>query len=267
MPDLDTVNRWREDKVPRIDADGAKVGTIGDVYVDGETGQPEWALVDTGLLGMKPTFVPLAQAREVDQGLQVPYTKAQIKDAPGSAASGELAQQDEARLYQHYGLADSTAQSGSGLGTEARPAVGEERQRGGEGESGSARDDAMTRSEEELRVGTTQRERGRARLRKYVVTESVTTTVPVEREEARLEREPITDANVDQAMRGPELTEGEHEVVLREEEPVVEEQVVPKERVRLDKEAVTDEREVAEEVRKERIDYDGTDEPGTDQPR
>ena len=68
-------------------------------------------------------------------------------------------------------------------------------------------------------------------------------------------------------MRGQELTESEHEVVLREEEPVVEKQVVPKERVRLEKETVTDEREVAEEVRKERIDYDDTDDPGTEQPR
>ena len=95
MPDLDTVNRWRDRKMPLLDADGAKVGTIGDVYVDAETAQPEWALVEAGLLGTKSTFVPLAQAREVDQGLQVPYTKAQIKDAPGPAASGELAQQDE----------------------------------------------------------------------------------------------------------------------------------------------------------------------------
>ena len=97
----------------------------------------------------------------------------------------------------------------------------------------------MTRSEEELRVGTTERERGRARLRKYVVTEQVERTVPVRREEVRVEREPITDANVDQAMDGPEISEEEHEVVLHEEEAVVEKRVVPKERVRLDKETVT----------------------------
>ena len=267
MPDLDAVSRWRDRNLPVIDADGTKVGTISDIYVDTETGQPEWALVDTGLLGMKSTFVPLTQAREADEGLQVPYTKAQIKDAPAPEASGELAHQDEARLYQHYDLAYSTARSDTGLGTEAGTAAGGKRQRGGAGEAGTAPDDAMTRSEEELQVGTTQREHGRARLRKYVVTENVTTTVPVEREEARLEREPITDANVDPAMRGPELTESEHEVVLHEEEPVVEKQVVPKERVRLEKETVTDEREVAEEVRKERIDYDDTDDPGTEQPR
>jgi uncharacterized protein (TIGR02271 family) len=116
----------------------------------------------------------------------------------------------------------------------------------------------MTRSEEELRVGTAPRERGRARLRKCVVTEDVQQTVPVSREEVRVEREPVTDANVEQAMAGPEITEGEHEVVLHEEEPVVEKRAVPKDRVRLEKDTVTDEREVTEQVRKERIESEGT---------
>ena len=79
-------------------------------------------------------------------------------------------------------------------------------------------DDAMTRSEEELRVGNdAARESGRARLRKYVVTEQVEMTVPVQREEVRVEREPITDANVGEATAGPDISEEEHEVVLHEE--------------------------------------------------
>jgi uncharacterized protein (TIGR02271 family) len=119
----------------------------------------------------------------------------------------------------------------------------------------------MTRSEEELRVGTAQRERGRVRLRKYVTTEQVHQAVPVQRERVRVEREPVTDANRDAATSGPELSEAEHEVILREEEPVVEKRVVPRERVRLDKDTVTDQERVAEEVRKEQIDVD--DEEGT----
>ena len=120
----------------------------------------------------------------------------------------------------------------------------------------------MTRSEEELRVGTTRRERGRVRLRKYVTTEQVQQTVPVRRERVRVEREPITDANLDAATSGPEIAEAEHEVVLREEEPVVDKRVVPKERVRLDKDTVTDEERVTEELRKEQIDVQ--DEEGTE---
>jgi stress response protein YsnF len=72
-----------------------------------------------------------------------------------------------------------------------------------------------------------------------------------------VEREPITDGNVDQALDGPEISEEEHEVVLHEEEPVVEKRTVPKERVRLDKDSHTEDVEVSEEVRKERIDAEG----------
>ena len=111
----------------------------------------------------------------------------------------------------------------------------------------------MTRSEQELRVGTRQREAGRARLRKWVETEHVATTVPVERETVRIEREPITDANVDQALRGPEISQGVHEVTLMEEEAVAATETVPKERIRMEKDTVLDEEQVAGEVRKERV--------------
>jgi uncharacterized protein (TIGR02271 family) len=123
--------------------------------------------------------------------------------------------------------------------------------------SGPTTDDAMTRSEEELRVGTTQRERGRARLRKYVVTEEVHQTVPVQREEVRVEREPITDANIDDALDGPAISEEEHEVTLHQEEVVTEKRAVPKERVRMHKETVTDEQEVSEELRKKQRETEG----------
>jgi uncharacterized protein (TIGR02271 family) len=117
----------------------------------------------------------------------------------------------------------------------------------------------MTRSEERLNVGTERQATGRVRLRKYVTTENVTQTVPVQREEVRIEREPITDANRGDALAGPDISEEEHEVVLHEERPVVEKETVPVERVRLDKETVTDEVTVDEEVRKERIETDGDD--------
>ena len=132
--------------------------------------------------------------------------------------------------------------------------------------SGPTTDDAMTRSEEELQVGTQARERGRARLRKYVTTEQQQVTVPVSREEVRVEREPITDANVGQAMDGPALSEEEHEVVLTEERPVVTTEAVPVERVRLSKDQVQQEQTVTTDVRKEVIDTDvdgGTTTTGT----
>jgi uncharacterized protein (TIGR02271 family) len=145
------------------------------------------------------------------------------------------------------------------VGTEGYDDAGASRGAVGHDTSGPTTDDAMTRSEEQLHVGTESRETGRARLRKYIVTENVTQTVPVSREEVRVEREPITDANAGAALDGPDLSEEEHEVVLREERPVVEKETVPVERVRLDKETVTDQETVSEEVRKEQIETDGDD--------
>jgi uncharacterized protein (TIGR02271 family) len=123
--------------------------------------------------------------------------------------------------------------------------------------SGPTTDDAMTRSEERVHAGTETVEAGRARLRKYVTTEQQQVTVPVTREEVRVEREPITEANYDKAMDGPELSEEEHEVVLTEERPVVTTEAVPVERVRLAKDQVQDEQTVNVDVRKEQIEMEG----------
>jgi uncharacterized protein (TIGR02271 family) len=107
-----------------------------------------------------------------------------------------------------------------------------------------------------VQVGTQRVESGRARLRKYVVTENVTQTVPVSHEEVVLEREPITDANIGNAMDGPAISEEEHEVVLHAERPVVAKEAVPVERVRLDTDTVTEQRTVTEQIRKEQIELD-----------
>jgi uncharacterized protein (TIGR02271 family) len=95
-----------------------------------------------------------------------------------------------------------------------------------------------------------------------VVTEQVEQTVPVQREEVRLEREPITDANVDAATSGPDISDEEHEVTLYEEEVVTEKRAVPKERVRMDKQTVTEDQTVSEEVRKEQIETEGDTKTG-----
>jgi uncharacterized protein (TIGR02271 family) len=268
MPDIDTVRNWQGRTM--VDRDGDKLGTIDAIYLDDDTSQPEWATVTTGLFGTKTTFVPLAQARAVGDSVQVPYQKDQVKDAPSMEDDGQLSQDDEAELYRHYGLDYTQHRSDSGLpaGTTGQDIDPRDRDRDGvydhvqdgavgRDTSGPTTDQAMTRSEEELRVGTRAREAGRVRLRKYVTTEQVTQTVPVQREEVRLEREPITDANIDAATSGPDISEEEHEVTLHEETPVVEKRVVPRERVRVDTDTVTDQRQVGEEVRKEQIEVEG----------
>ena len=247
-----------------VDEAGEKIGKVDELYYDQEGGQPEWALVNTGLFGTKKTFVPIRSANPTGEDLQVPVSKAQVKDAPRVDADQELSEEEERRLFEHYGVPYTSEGSTTAQGapnTAGRATGNGAGETGGPGHdvSGPNTDDAMTRSEEELRVGTTQRESGRARLRKYVVTEQVQTTVPVRHEEVRVEREPITDANVDEAMSGADISEEEHEVVLHEEQPVVEKRAVPKERVRLDTETVSEEHEVSEEVRKEQIEAEGTD--------
>jgi uncharacterized protein (TIGR02271 family) len=258
------VTEWRGQEL--LDNDGEKIGKIEEIYLDTETDQPEWALVKTGLFGGKGTFVPLQQANPTGDGVQVPFEKSHVKDAPNIDPDGQLSHAEERKLYEHYSLDYGDSQSGSGTGTGDRVGNGDgDRDRDREGTvgrdtSGPTTDDAMTRSEEELRVGTTERESGRARLRKYVVTEDVQKTVPVRREEVRVEREPITDANVDDATEGPAISEEEHEVTLHAEEAVVEKRAVPKERVRLDKDVVQEEQQVSETVSKEQIEVDGADE-------
>jgi uncharacterized protein (TIGR02271 family) len=255
MPDIDTARTWQGRTL--VDRDGGRIGSIDAIYLDDDTGQPEWALVNTGLFGTKSSFVPLAQATEDHSDVRVPYDKQLVKDAPRIDPDGRLSEAEERRLWRHYGMDYDR--------TTRRRATGKDAV--GRDTSGPTTDDAMTRSEEELRVGTAQRERGRVRLRKYVTTEQVQQTVPVQRERVRVEREPITDANRDAATSGPEISEAEHEVILREEEPVVQKRVVPKERVRLDKDTLTDEERVAEELRKEQIDVDNEDTIGGRQER
>src|SRR5215203_2203205 len=234
MPTTEQVREWRGADL--VDRDGDKIGSIEEIYLDAQSNEPEWALVNTGLFGTKSTFVPIRDASREGDDLQVPVEKAQVKDAPSIDPDGQLSQQEESELYRHYGLDYS-----SGGDVDGR---------------GDSDDDAITRSEEELRVGTAQRESGRVRLRKYVETEEVEQTVPVQREEVRVEREPITDDNRDAALSGPDISEDEHEVVLHEEEVVAEKRAVPKERVRLEKDQVTDDRQVSDTLRKEQVEVD-----------
>ncbi|MEO3936718.1 PRC and DUF2382 domain-containing protein [Dermatophilaceae bacterium Soc4.6] len=252
--------------------DGEKIGGVGQVYLDDQSGQPSWVTVKTGMFGTKESFVPVDQAQLTSQGLQVPYGKDQVKDAPQVEADGRITPDEEAELYRHYGLtqpaqSEETAlydqesdrsAAGSGRGDRDGDGVYDDVEGRTEGQdtSGLTTDEATTRSEEQLKVGTEKVATGKARLRKYVVTEQQTVTVPVTREEVRVEREPITEADqatIGKAMDGPAISEEEHELVLHEEQVVVEKQAVPVERVKLGTETVTEDRQVTEEVRKEQI--------------
>ena len=276
--DIDTILSGRGHV---LDSHGSKIGSVGQVYLDDQTQDPSWVTVKTGLFGTSESFAPLQGANVNGNDVTIGYTKDQVKDAPRIESDGDLSPEEEIRLYRHYGLSGHTGQThqndrkgdfpGDKTGTTAGVGTGTSRnehgyQAGDErvdrkdapgtvgyDTSGPTTDDAMTRSEEQLHVGTERREAGRARLRKYVVTENVTKTVPVTKEKARLVTEPITDANRGDALDGPAISEEEHEVVLKEDRVVVDKEAVPVERVRMDKETVTEQETVTDEVRKEKI--------------
>ena len=105
----EAVGSWRGRHA--VDSDGDKIGSIDEIYMDAETGKPEWLAVSTGLFGSKVSFVPIAEASEANGDVRVPYDKQQVKDAPNAEADGELSQEEEAALYGHYGLDYSEARS------------------------------------------------------------------------------------------------------------------------------------------------------------
>jgi uncharacterized protein (TIGR02271 family) len=185
----------------------------------------------------------LDDASDLTQG-PTPTTRARMRATDDDPASGQPA--TDARTREG-GDMDMDAR---GTGMADAPPVGDDL-------SGPETDNAMTRSEEELQVGLERREAGRVRLRKWVETEQQTRTVPVQHEEVRISREPVTDANMGRAMDGPAISEEEHEITLTRDEPVASVEAHPVERVRLDKESVTEQQEVSGEVRKERIEVEG----------
>jgi hypothetical protein len=292
-PNIETARGWLGRVM--VDRDSKKIGEVVDIYLDNETGRPEWAVVRTGLFGMRSTFVPLADTREVGDELQVPHRRSQVKEAPNIEPDGQLSEVEEAELYRHYGLDYDTVMLDSGApaaqtragpagqpdqpqGTDqagataihlpkpASPSAGELSDTGIDAEprtptpeSGSPGLDrqpeaSVTESEQGRRdardelsatgggepvgpagqdqfpvgegvsrpfvyetpgrpagsAGTRRRQPGQVRLRRYLVTEVVTETEAGQRHEVRVQREPVSDAEVDAVLTAPD----------RQDEPV-----------------------------------------------
>lgn len=298
------------------DNEGEKVGSVGRVYVDDDTGKPDWVTVKTGMFGMKESFVPLAGARRVGSDLHVSHSKDTVKEAPRVDADAHLSVAEEEELYRHYGLTRKSGNlgdtgKGTGTGADARTVAGTGAMgAAGAGAAGTARStgtppnakattgagaagmagtgkhrdtdmsatsrplagagagtsraadlsgkEEMIRSEEQLHVGTEEYESGRARLHKYVVTEEVTRSVPVSHEEVRVVREPLRPG--EKVAGTTDFGEQDVEVTLHAERATVRKEAVPVERVRLETNKVTEQKEVSAEIRKEKIDYgDGKD--------
>jgi uncharacterized protein (TIGR02271 family) len=227
-------------------ADGDKIGSVEELYVDDQTGRPEWLGIGTGMLGTKRVLVPVVGLEQSDDGFRVPYSKDQVKETP-EIDGDEISQETESRLYSHYGLEYSESRSDSGLPEGGAPS-GKASSRASVGEAD------VVRSEEELDVQKRDVERGRARLHKWVETEPVNMDVDLHQETARVTREPI-----EQPVSGADIGEDEVEVELRGEEATVQKQAVAKERIALEKDVETERQTISDEVRKERVEVEGDD--------
>ena len=254
----DDITRMQNAEV--VDQNGDKVGSVGQIYLDDQTQRPTWVTVKTGLFGTKETFVPLDQASQDGERIRVPYTKDFIKDAPNMDADHHISESEEDELYRYYNMSqergyadtdvnrrDDAAVAGTTARTDVREGEARDRDMRDRNDDGS-----VVRREEELRVGTERVETGRVRLRKHVVTEQETVSVPVEREEVHVTREPVRDGEVGGRIGGDE----EVSVTLHEERPVVDKQTVAKERVGLDTETHRDTEQVSAEVRKEQVEVE-----------
>jgi stress response protein YsnF len=237
------------------DATGAKIGTVEHFYVDDRTGAPSWVAVTTGMFGTRRSVVPALDATFTDGALRLPVALDAVKSAP-HLTGDHLSPDDEATLRQHYSRDQDTDQDvrqDTGAGDET-PSTGPRH---------AARDDdGMTRSEERLVAGTERVATTRARLVKYVVTEEVQITVPIRREEIRIEQVPldapddgpgetlVSDQPAGTAAGGGGLPD---EIILHRERPVVTVEVVPTERVRVRTAVVEGQETVSGQVQREQI--------------
>ena len=282
---------------PAYGADGSKLGTIEAFFADDRTGAPTWVAVSTGLFGTRHSIAPVADATFSDGALQLPVTSDAVKSAPPMTGD-HLDPADEETLRRHYGLADPAsvvdtappvppadtappvspplpvdATRAIGTTPPVTPPVAPGPRHSADREDTApapGTDGAMTRSEQQLRVGTERVATTRARLVKYVVTEDVQITVPIRREEIRVEQVPI-DEPVDSDVRGGETLVSDpaptagglpDEIILHTERPVVSVEVVPVERVRLRTELVEGQESVTEQVQREQIVVDQDRLPG-----
>src|ERR671920_2277202 len=90
-------------------SDGDKIGKVGQVFLDDQSGRPEFVTVNAGLFGTSETFIPVSGASFTGDRLEVPYTKDKVKGAPNVGVdSGHLDESEEQRLYDYYGMGYGT---------------------------------------------------------------------------------------------------------------------------------------------------------------
>jgi uncharacterized protein (TIGR02271 family) len=260
------------------DPAGDKIGTVEHFFVDDRTGAPTWVAVTTGLFGTRHSVVPAHDASFADGGLRVNVARDAVRSAPHVPDTGRLDPAVESDLRRHYGLestgAEPPTQPIEPTAAPVAPPVPTGRHAAHDEPPGPVAvpdaqvaaahqepaDGGMVRSEERLRVRTEQVAARRVRLVKYVVTEEVQVTVPLRREEVRIEELPLEGSPEPLGEEETLVAQGHapaaglpDEIVLHAERPVVSVEVVPVERVRLRIEEVAGQEHVSDRVQREQI--------------
>ena len=243
MQDAMTVEALAQARgLPVYDSDEDKIGEVEEIFYDDASDRPEWLGIGTGFFGTKRVLVPVEGAEMTADGVYVRYSKAQVKDSP-DIDSDEIDTGTEQALRSYYELGETSGASlDQGLPRGAADTPGDV-------EGGDAQ---VTRSEEELSVGKREVEAGRVRLRKWVETQPVQAEVDLQRETARVTREPVNAP-----VSATEIGDEEVGVDLRAEQAVVQKQAVAKERIGVETDVETQRQTVSEEVRKERVEVEG----------
>lgn len=266
------------------DKTGDKLGSVKEVFVDEQSGQPTFVEVNHGLFGMNSSLVPLRGHDFTGDELKLAFSKDRIENAPEFDSDKPLTPEAQADIFKHYDLENAqdvttyrderderagvagAGVAGAGVAgagahakeeTAATDRVDTDRATA-TGNGVSNNEGEVIRSEERLDVNKERVATGEARLRKYVVTDTETVEVPVEREEVRVERTPISEADAAN-YTGTIGDNGAEEasVTLHEERVNVEKKTVPVEKVNLSKETIKDTETHTEDLRKEQIDTDG----------
>jgi uncharacterized protein (TIGR02271 family) len=262
------------------DPSGEKIGKVDDLFVD-ENDQTEYIGVKMGFLGTSSTLIPVGIATiDSDRGfIEVSQPKSVVKGGPAFDDDREVTPEYEEQVRSYYGLegtqeasekqggygahyGDSEGEHPGEVGpgmmmgdTESGEFRGHGREQEGLRQSGSDLEDEdelrVQRSEEELRVGTREREAGALNVRKRVVTERERIAVPTRREEITVDRVPVEGGATE-----AEIGDDEVRIPVTEEEVVVEKRPVAKEEVRIRKDVVEDTEVVEEDVRREEVDID-----------
>ncbi len=203
------------------DPDGDKIGSVGQIFVDPATGEPNWATVKTGWFGTKESFVPLEGAQDVDGALRLPFTKDVVKGAPRIDDDSELSEAEENELYRYYGNHlgtpdGSDAARGAGTDSHSRReddrddvrTDGELRRDRAAGQAtdtpagaSDTRPDAGDRVDTDAADTDTRAGGRQVRLRRYIVAEEATVIDPVTGDAILVERESVIDVGDDDGGR------------------------------------------------------------------